>query len=220
MVLPFIGVSAKEKAPQITEKSSQTEVISADSTDRSVIKKIMPTDSAIVKGVEKVANSLRDTSYKPDPTKAVWLSALCPGLGQIYNHRYWKLPIVGAATAAMTYAISWNNKYYVAYTNAYIDYSDDDQNTNSFEKLLPNASKYNASNLTTILKNRQQVYRRYRDLSIIGAVGVYIFCILDAYVDAQLYDFDVTPDLAVHPSLKPCSFGGAKGVELSLSFNF
>lgn len=220
MALPLIGVSAKTKAPQVKEKTFQTEVITADSVVHPVIDKAIQKDSALVKGIEEISAAIRDTSYKPDPTKAVWLSALCPGLGQIYNRRYWKLPVVGAATAAMTYAISWNNKYYVAYTNAYIDISDDDPNTKSYEKLLPNTSRYNSSNLTTILKNRQQVYRRYRDLSIIGAVGVYIFCILDAYVDAQLYDFDVSPDLAVHPTLKPASFGGAKGVELGLSFSF
>lgn len=220
MVLPLSGVSAKEKINQAKEKTSQIEVITADSTVQPVINKVIPKDSALKKGIEEISVAIRDTSYKPDPTKAIWLSALCPGLGQIYNHRYWKLPVVGAATAAMTYAIGWNNKYYVAYTNAYIDISDDDPNTKSYEKLLPNTSRYNSSNLSTILKNRQQVYRRYRDLSIIGAVGVYIFCILDAYVDAQLYDFDVTPDLAVHPALKSSNYGGAKGVELSLSFSF
>lgn len=163
----------------------------------------------------------KDSVYKPDPTKAIWYSALFPGLGQVYNRRYWKLPIVGASITAISYAISWNNKYYVAYTNAYRDYTDDNPVTESYLKLLPNGSTYySSSNFTTILKNRQQIYRRYRDLSIIGAVGIYLFCILDAYVDAQLYDFDISSDLSLQPSLVNSRFGVAGGVEMSLSFRF
>jgi hypothetical protein len=163
----------------------------------------------------------KDTVYKPIPSKAVWYSALFPGLGQIYNRRYWKLPVIGAGIAGITYAIGWNNKYYVAYTNAYIDISDSDPNTDSYVKLLPNSSKnYSTANLTTILKNRQQKYRRSRDLSIIGAVGIYLICILDAYVDADLYDFDISPDLSLQPGIGTYGFGGARGFEMSLSFKY
>lgn len=163
----------------------------------------------------------KDSVYKPNPTKAIWYSALFPGLGQVYNRRYWKLPIVGAGITAISYAIGWNNKYYVAYTNAYRDYSDDNPDTESYLKLLPNGStNYSSSNFTTILKNRQQIYRRYRDLSIIGAVGIYLFCILDAYVDAQLYDFDISSDLSLKPTINNSRFGVAGGVEMNLSFRF
>lgn len=179
---------------------------------------IIVTDSISVKDIR---TALKDSIKKPDPTKAIWYSALFPGLGQVYNRRYWKLPIVGAGIAAISYAISWNNKYYVAYTNAYRDITDDNPNTESYKKLLPNSSSnYSQSNLTNILKNRQQIYRRNRDLSIIGAVGVYLFCILDAYVDAQLYDFDISPDLTLQPNLDLYGTGGSKGIEMSLSFRF
>jgi hypothetical protein len=77
------------------------------------------------------------TVYKPDPTKAIWYAALFPGLGQIYNRRYWKLPIVAGALAGVAYAISWNSKYYTAYTNAYRDIADDNPNTDSYLDLLP-----------------------------------------------------------------------------------
>jgi hypothetical protein len=179
---------------------------------------IIVTDSISVKDIR---TALKDSIKKPDPTKAIWYSALFPGLGQVYNRRYWKLPIVGAGIVAISYAISWNNKYYVAYTNAYRDITDDNPNTESYKKLLPNSSSnYSQSNLTNILKNRQQIYRRNRDLSIIGAVGVYLFCILDAYVDAQLYDFDISPDLTLQPNLDLYGTGGSKGIEMSLSFRF
>ena len=157
--------------------------------------------------------------YKPDPQKAIWYSALCPGLGQLYNRRYWKLPIVGAAIVGVAYAIGWNQKYYNAYTNAYRDISDEDPNTKSYMNLLPASyTESDAMELSTVFKNRQQTYRRSRDLSFIGAVGVYLICMIDAYVDAQLYDFDISPDLTILPPSTP--FGGIGGVELSLAFHF
>jgi len=193
----------------------------------------LTTDSLIIPiyGLEK--NLLPDTAkalsvdtisreiYKPDPKKAIWYSALCPGLGQLYNRRYWKLPIVGAGIVGMAYAIGWNGKYYNAYTNAYRDIADNDPNTKSYLALLPKGTNnYTEAQLTTVLKNRQQIYRRYRDLSIIGAVGVYLFCLIDAYVDAQLYDFDISPDLSILPPSASPGFGGAKGFEFSLAFQF
>ena len=159
--------------------------------------------------------------YKPDPKKAIWYSALCPGLGQLYNRRYWKLPIVGAAIVGIAYGIGWNQKYYKAYTNAYRDIADDDPNTKSYLNLLPNTVlNYDVSQLTTIIKNRQQIYRRSRDLSFIGAVGIYLVCLIDAYVDAQLYDFDVSPDLSLLPPSPNQHSGKIGGVELSLAFHF
>ena len=141
-----------------------------------------------------------DSIYKPDPKKAIWYSVLCPGLGQLYNRRYWKLPFVGAGVIGVAYAINWNTKYYNAYTNGYRDIMDDDPTTKSYLKLLPPNSNYPESQLVNVLKNRQQSFRRSRDLSYIGAVGVYVICILDAFVDAQLYDFDISSDLSVLPS--------------------
>lgn len=162
-----------------------------------------------------------DSVYKPDPKKAIWFSLLCPGLGQLYNRRYWKLPFVGAGVIGVAYAINWNSKYYNAYTNGYRDIMDDDPSTKSYLKLLPPNSNYPESQLVNVLKNRQQTFRRSRDLSYIGAVGVYVLCILDAFVDAQLYDFDISPDLSVTPSAPRINnYGGAKAVEFSLAFQF
>lgn len=159
--------------------------------------------------------------YKPDPKKAVWYSILCPGLGQLYNRRYWKLPFVGAGVIGVAYAINWNSKYYNAYTNGYRDIIDDDPTTKSYLKLLPPNSNYPESQLVNVLKNRQQSFRRSRDLSYIGAIGVYVICIMDAFVDAQLYDFDISSDLSVIPSAPRLNnYGGAKAVELSLAFRF
>jgi len=169
----------------------------------------------------RILDTLSQIAYKPDPKKAVWYSALCPGLGQLYNRRYWKLPLVAASAVGIAYAIGWNSKYYNAYTNAYRDISDRDPKTDSYLDLLPKTSaSYNTDQLKTVLMNRQQTYRRSRDLSFIGAVGIYLFCMIDAYVDAQLYDFDISPDLSFRPSMSPPGAGGAKGLEVSLAFPF
>lgn len=191
--------------------------------------KKQPTDNVLAADTlsltgKPISDSLHiDTAaiYKPNPTKAIWLSALCPGLGQLYNRRYWKLPFVGIGVVSMVYSISWNSKYYNAYTNAYRDITDDDATTKSYEKLLPKGATYTESQLTTVLKNRQQTFRRKRDLSFIGAVGVYLVCLLDAYVDAQLYDFDISPELSVLPAGNSNNnSGGLGGMELSLAFHF
>jgi len=190
-------------------------------------------DSSATKVMDETAIILPDSAktlikdtdslvvYKPDPQKAIWYSALCPGLGQLYNRRYWKLPIVAAGIVGMAYGISWNQKYYTAYTNAYRDISDDNPNTKSYLDLLSNTTGgYNTSQLTTVLKNRQQSFRRSRDLSIIGAVGIYLVCLIDAYVDAQLYDFDISPELSFLPQSKTPGGRGIGGVELNLAFHF
>lgn len=175
----------------------------------------------LVNTTVQAVDTIAPETYKPDPHKAVWYSALCPGLGQLYNHRYWKLPFVGAGVVGIAYAIGWNGKYYNAYTNAYRDISDNDPNTTSYLDLLPKTSgSYNTSQLATVLKNRQQTYRRSRDLSYIGAVGVYLLCLIDAYVDAQLYDFDISPDLSILPRYSSPGFDGARSVEISLAYKF
>ncbi|HET9570917.1 MAG TPA: DUF5683 domain-containing protein [Bacteroidales bacterium] len=184
---------------------------------------LVATKAATISGsVQKVNPALvKDSIYKPDPKKAIWYSVLCPGLGQLYNRRYWKLPFVGAGVIGVAYAINWNSKYYNAYTNGYRDIMDDDPNTKSYLKLLAADSNYPESQLANTLKNSQQKFRRSRDLSYIGAVGVYVICILDAFVDAQLYDFDISPDLSLTPSAPRINqYGGAKAVEFSLAFRF
>lgn len=141
--------------------------------------------------------------FVPDSNKALWFAALCPGLGQIYNRRYWKLPIVAGGIVGVSYAISWNGKYYEAYTYAYRDLIDGDPNTNYFKELIPPGASYSESQLQTVFKNRQQSFRRQRDLSIIVGVGLYLICLLDAYVDAELFTFDISDNLSFEWGSRP-----------------
>ena len=138
--------------------------------------------------------------FNPDPMRAMWLSALCPGLGQIYNRRYWKLPIVIGAFVGLTYGTTWNNRMLTDYSKAYRDISDNDPNTRSYMDFYPptvKESDLDKSWLTNTLKNRRDYYRRYRDICIIAMAAVYLINVVDAYVDASMMHFDVTPDLSM-----------------------
>ena len=137
--------------------------------------------------------------FIPNSGKATWLAAVIPGGGQIYNRKYWKLPIIYGGFVACTYALSWNNKYYKDYSQAYLDIMDDDDNTNSYMNFLSPGYDVESKKewLKTVFKNKKDSYRRYRDLSIFAFIGVYLVSIIDAYVDAELSNFDISPDIGL-----------------------
>jgi len=150
-----------------------------------------------------------DLTKKPDAIKAVWLGAILPGAGQIYNKSYWKLPIVYGAFMGCGYAISINQNRYSSYRTAYIDLYMDAENgtvsedaSKSYIAILPEGYDLERvggySTWLNTLKNQQNTYRRYRDYSILATVLVYALSLIDAYVDAQLFDFDISPDLSVN----------------------
>lgn len=150
--------------------------------------------------LEKPSKSIEALRFNPDPMRAMWLSALCPGLGQIYNRRYWKLPIVIGAFVGLTYGTSWNNRMLNDYSKAYHDITDNDPNTHSYMDFFPptvKESDLDKNWLTSTLKSRRDYYRRYRDICIIGIAAVYLLNIVDAYVDASMMHFDVSPDLSL-----------------------
>ncbi len=169
--------------------------------------------------------------WKPDAMRAVWMGAIIPGYGQIYNRSYWKLPIVYGAFFGCAYAITWTNGMYSDYKTAYRDILTDRDNgtrsedpDKSYIAILPEG--YTISRVggfdkwTTTLSNEQNRYRRYRDLSIVAAVAVYALSLIDAYVDAQLFDYDISDDLSLQldPTLNHDPFGTS--AELHLAFNF
>ena len=138
--------------------------------------------------------------FNPDPTRAVWMSALFPGLGQVYNRRYWKLPIIVGGFMGLGYGMTWNNSQFQDYSKAYMDLLDNDPSSNSYMDFFPPTTKeedLDKSWLTNVMKSRKDYYRRNRDLCIICMVGVYLLCMVDAYVDASLAHFDISPDLSM-----------------------
>lgn len=138
--------------------------------------------------------------FNPDPTRATWLSVLCPGLGQIYNRRYWKLPIVVGAYMGLVYATSWNNTMLTDYTSAYNDLMDNDPDTKSYMNFFApgvKESQLSRTWLQNTFQSRKNYFRRNRDLCIVGMIAVYLVAIVDAYVDASLAQFDISPDLSL-----------------------
>lgn len=142
----------------------------------------------------------REVEFNPDPTRAVWMAALFPGLGQVYNRRYWKLPIVVGGYLGLAYATTWNNGMLRDYTKAYADLLDSDPTTKSYMDLFAPSVKEESldkSWLQNVINSRKNYFRRNRDLCIICMIGVYLIAMVDAYVDASLSHFDITPDLTM-----------------------
>lgn len=165
--------------------------------------------------------------FNPNPTRAVWLSALFPGLGQIYNRRYWKLPIVVGGFMGLTYATTWNNGQYQDYTQAYRDLVDNDPDTKSYMDFFPptiTEDSLDKSWLTSLMKTRKDYYRRNRDLCIICVVGLYLLCMVDAYVDASLAHFDISDNVALDMAptlqLEPSPTGGRVNLALNWALTF
>lgn len=135
-----------------------------------------------------------------DPIRAMWLAMVFPGAGQMYNGKFWKLPIIYGGYLGCVYALNWNGQMLKDYTQAYLDIMDDDPNTDSYMKMLPFG--YNISGkeerFKEIFKNKKNYYRKYRDMSILAFAGVYLISVIDAYVDAELSCFDISRDLSFH----------------------
>ena len=189
-----------------------------------------------IKGIEGVEILIDSTAsptlgkvrvFNPDPQRALWLSALCPGLGQIYNRRYWKLPIVVGAFVGLSYGAAWNNRMYKDYSRGYRDVMDSDPDTRSYMDFFPPTVKerdLDVSWLQKVMKSKRDYYRRYREICVISMVGVYLINIVDAYVDASLAHFDISPDLTLDvtpTAIDNTAIGGrlpSLGVQCAISF--
>ena len=117
------------------------------------------------------------------------MSAILPGLGQAYNKKYWKMPLIYAGFAGLIYSLNYNQKKFTNYRDAYKYRIDNDPST------VDNyVGIYRDNDLFTL----QKAYNRYRDLSVIGTALLYILNIVDASVDAHMFTFDVGDDLSFH----------------------
>ncbi len=212
-VLPRI-----EQGDSIKVTDEKTEnTIAIDST------KIAQQVDSVMKGALK--QKLPKPKFVPDPKRALWLALVIPGAGQIYNRKYWKLPIFYGGFLGCTYALMWNQQMYKDYSQAYIDIMDDDPNTHSYTNMLP--PNYDITGLEdrfkTIFKNKKDRYRRWRDYAAFSFVGVYLLSVIDAYVDAQLSQFDISKDLSlnVKPTVIPVhnsKNSAAVGIGCGLNF--
>ncbi len=177
------------------QEPAQQETIKNDSAAVSKKLPISVSDSAVVMKVPRDWNT-----WTPKPQKALWMALVIPGGGQIYNRKYWKLPLVYGGMMGCIYAMTWNNTMYKDYSQAYLDIMDSDPNTQSYNKFLHLGNTIDESNMErykTIFKKRKDKYRRWRDLSFFCLIGVYALSVVDAYVDAELSEFDISKDLSM-----------------------
>lgn len=168
-------------------------------------------------------------TWSPDPKRAMWLAIVLPGAGQVYNRKYWKLPIVYGGFLGCIYAWRWNNQMFRDYSQAYMDIMDGDPNTQSYNQFLHlgmQITDENKERYQNLFKRRKDYYRKYRDLSIFCMIGVYALSVIDAYVDASLSQFDISKDLSlkIEPSVmndrrsaNPLK-SSALGLQCSLNF--
>lgn len=178
-----------------------------------------------------VAAMKAETKKKPyalNSTKAV-LFSIIPGGGQIYNRQYWKLPIIVGAYTACYYAVSWNNANLQEYATAFKEVkSENPMQYDTWKEFLPynaNPEDYiNNSAFHDQLKRGRDFFRRYRDMSIIISVAVYAIVMIDAYVDAELYNFDISSNLTltysptIIPPLPQQNSSNGYGLYLALRF--
>ena len=170
------------------------------------------------------------------PAKASLYSAIFPGLGQIYNRKYWKLPLVYAGFGALGYSVTFNMTNYSKYKSAYIDFTDKLPETQSYLDVISGSlnpadfdpvlhpDTYDSEQETWFkeqLQHNMDYYRRNRDLSYIGLVGLYLLNIVDATVDAHLFDYDISNDLSmkIEPRLMYTGRNmNTLGLQISIAF--
>ena len=209
---------------------AQQEKLAVIETGDSIGRLLAPLDSLALADAEKLAKDTmsvvvkkqrrehikRDwNTWKPDPQRALWLAMVIPGAGQIYNRKYWKLPLVYGGFMGCLYAMSWNNSMYKDYSQAYLDLTDNDPNTQSYNQFLhlgTTITPENAERYKDIFKKRKDKYRRWRDLSFFVMLGVYALSVIDAYVDAELSVFDISKDLSLKVEPTIINNGSSKNV--------
>ena len=167
---------------------------------------------------------LDSTSRPPidplSPAKAAFYSAILPGLGQAYNKKYWKIPIIYAALGTGIYFYIDNNNEYNRYRDAFksrLAGFDDDEfwGTDSNDNPLSTPIISNDA-----LARAQRTLNRNRELSILITIGIYVLNIIDANVDAHLLQFNVDENLALKPHFNFNELDATTNLGLTLNFKF
>jgi hypothetical protein len=176
-----------------------------------------------------------DKKFIPSPQKAAMLSAVFPGMGQVYNRKYWKMPIVYAGFVGLGLGVSYNTSKYNMYIKAFQDFTDEIPETNSYLGIAPWDARlydpvlypdsYNPSmeaSLKEALLLKVDQFRKDRDLSFIGIAAWYLLSILDANVDASLFDYDIDKNLDLTITPLPVNIGSyiTTGVNIGMKINF
>ena len=167
---------------------------------------VAQTDTAFI----ELPDSIREKEHSP--TKATLMSTFLPGLGQAYNKKYWKIPIVYAGFGILGYFIYFNADEYANYKYAYIESSNGNMNGN-YSYLT---QRYTPDELLSA----REYYRRNLEISCLLTAVWYALNILDATVDAHLYTYNISDRLSlkIEPDMRLNAYRPAAGVRLSLHF--
>jgi len=168
--------------------------------------------------------------FRAEPQRATMLALTFPGLGQVYNRKYWKIPLVYAGFGGLAYAISYNSSRYITYMKAYQDYTDNIPETDSYLELLyfADPESYDryahpaayATYREAMLRGIDG-YKKYRDLSYIGIAVWYLVTVLDANVDASLFNYDISDNLDLEfTPVQMSSSGTGLGLNISMIVTF
>lgn len=165
----------------------ENQLRSPDSSSDS--KLVFDIDSTFVQDTSKGVNKSTQMAKKHKPRTAVWLSAVLPGLGQAYNKKYWKIPIVYAGFGGLSYAVYYTATNYQQARKAYRLQVDNDPLTKG---------EYQGYSDPETLKAQRDFHKRNLTISGICMAVWYSLNLIDAAVDAHLFDFNMSDDLALH----------------------
>ena len=159
---------------------------------------------------QDLSNSSKKEIDPLRPAKAAFYSAVLPGLGQVYNKRYWKLPLIYGGIGASIYYYDLNNKNFKRYRNAYkrrlAGFTDDE-----FQGLIFDNDR---------LIDGMYFYKKYRDQSMLFIIGTYFLNILDANIDAHLKQYNINQNLSLKPYMDQNPIVADHHFGVSLNFNF
>lgn len=181
VLLPWLGLAQVPKNDTINVTYRPTDSLPAAKSS---------SVNEVVAVVEAQNNPARKQVISP--TRAGLYSAVLPGLGQYYNRKYWKIPVVWGLIGTSVGIVAYQNKQYKRYRDAFV--AEINGQPNEFSGL-------NIPDLRTALGRQQDTAKRYRDYWIAITAGVYLLNILDAVVDAHLYEGRRDPDLALSPTI-------------------
>lgn len=151
--------------------------------------------------------STRVETRMHSPQKAIFYSAIVPGLGQVYNKKYWKVPIIyGAGTTFIFFTMRWNNKYQKFKDALY-------ENADNHDPVWIDGREFDYD----ILPRARDSYRRWRDLCIAGTAAVYFLNIIDAMIDAHFVYYDVSDDLSLR--ISPAMINGPANPETAFGLS-
>ncbi|WP_349267248.1 DUF5683 domain-containing protein [Flavivirga aquatica] len=158
----------------------------------------------------------RDPINPLSPAKAAFYSAILPGLGQAYNKKYWKIPLVYGAIGTGIYFYIRNNKEYNRYRDAYKSRLAGFTNDEFYFNPQGEGPRLSLESL----ERGQKVFRKNKDISLLVTIGIYALNIIDANVDAHLLQFNVDENLSFAPHYQFNEFDASSNLGLTLNFNF